>query len=117
MQGLSYRGYRFLPASIQHAVWLYLRFTLSFRDFEDLVAKRGIAVSHETISRWWRISVRSTRVGCAPGVLRQLGDGISTRYLPRSPVGQMYLWRAIDDEGRYLTFWSNPDATRRQHCA
>jgi putative transposase len=51
MQALSYRGYRFPPAIIQHAVWLYLRFTLSFRDVEDLFAERGVIVSHETIRR------------------------------------------------------------------
>ena len=41
MKALSYRGYRFLPAIIQHAVWLYLRFTLSFRDVQDLLAERA----------------------------------------------------------------------------
>jgi putative transposase len=52
MQALSYRGYRFPPVIIQHAVWLYLRFTLSFRDVEDLMAERGVTISHETIRRW-----------------------------------------------------------------
>ncbi len=52
MQALSYRGYRFPLAIIQHAVWLYLRFTLSFRDVEDLLAERGIIVAYETIRRW-----------------------------------------------------------------
>ena len=52
MPAVSYRGYRFHPAIIQHAAWLYLRFTLSFRDVEDLLAERGVAVSHETIRRW-----------------------------------------------------------------
>jgi hypothetical protein len=37
---------------IRHAVWLYLRFTLSFRDVEDLLAERGLDVSYETIRRW-----------------------------------------------------------------
>ena len=45
----SYRGYRFPPAIISHAVWLYHRFCLSFRDVEDLLAQRGIIVSYETI--------------------------------------------------------------------
>jgi hypothetical protein len=39
---LSYRRHRFPPVVIQHAVWLYLRFTLSYRDVEDLLAERGI---------------------------------------------------------------------------
>ena len=49
---ISYSGYRFPPQIIQHAIWLYLRFTLSFRDVEDLLAKRGIMVSYETVRRW-----------------------------------------------------------------
>ena len=40
------------PVVIQHAVWLYLRFTLSYRDVEDLLAERGLDISYETIRRW-----------------------------------------------------------------
>src|ERR1700730_12577340 len=42
---LSYSRHRFPPAIIQHAIWLYLRFTLSYRDVEDLLAERGLEVS------------------------------------------------------------------------
>jgi putative transposase len=49
---ISYSGYRFPPEIIQHAIWLYLRFTLSFRDVDDLLAEGGIMVSYETIRRW-----------------------------------------------------------------
>ena len=52
MTKISYAGYRFPPAIIQQAIWLYLRFTLSFRDAEDLLAERGIVVSYETVRRW-----------------------------------------------------------------
>ena len=45
----SYRGYRFPAEIISHAVWLYHRFCLSFRDVEDLLAQRGITVSYETV--------------------------------------------------------------------
>jgi hypothetical protein len=41
MTKISYKGYRFPPEIIQQAIWLYLRFTLSFRDVEDLLAERG----------------------------------------------------------------------------
>ena len=47
MQKISYARYRFPPVIIQHAVWLYFRFPLSYRDVEDLLAERGIDVSHE----------------------------------------------------------------------
>ena len=40
------------PEIIHQAIWLYLRFTLSFRDVEDLLAERGLAVSYETVRRW-----------------------------------------------------------------
>ena len=42
----------FLPEIIQQAIWLYLRFSLSFRDVEDLLAERGVMVSYETVRRW-----------------------------------------------------------------
>ena len=42
---ISYSGYRFPPEIIQKAIWLYLRFTLSLRDVEDLLAERGVAVT------------------------------------------------------------------------
>ena len=48
----SYRGYRFPPEIISHAVWLYQRFSLSFRDAEDLLAQRGVTVTYETIRQW-----------------------------------------------------------------
>ena len=52
MVKLSYRGYRFPAAVIRHAIWLYLRFTLSYRDVEELLAERGLDVSYETVRRW-----------------------------------------------------------------
>src|SRR5258708_7210889 len=52
MRKFSYAGYRFPPEIIRQAIWLYLRFTLSLRDVEDLLAERGIIVSYETVRRW-----------------------------------------------------------------
>jgi len=52
MDQLSYRRHRFPPPIIQHAIWLYLRFTLSYRDVEELLAERGLEVSYETMRRW-----------------------------------------------------------------
>jgi hypothetical protein len=46
MDQLSYRRHRFPPPIIQHAIWLYLRFTLSYRDVEELLAERGLEVSY-----------------------------------------------------------------------
>src|SRR5947208_16734917 len=52
MTDISYRGHRFPPIVIQHAMWLYLRFTLSYRDVEELLAERGLDVSYETVRSW-----------------------------------------------------------------
>jgi len=52
MSKFSYSGYRFPPETIQQAIWLYLRFTLSLRDVEDVLAERGVAASNETVRRW-----------------------------------------------------------------
>ena len=52
MKKISCRGYRFPPEIIHQAIWLYLPFTISLRDVEDLLAERGVAVSHETVRRW-----------------------------------------------------------------
>ena len=49
---LSYRRHRFPAPIIQHAIWLYLRFTLSYRDVEELLAERGLDLFYETVRRW-----------------------------------------------------------------
>ena len=67
MARFSYRRHRFPPTIIQHAIWLYLRFTLSYRDVEDLLAQRGIEISHETVRRWV--------LKFSPPIARKLGQG------------------------------------------
>ena len=52
MAPLCYCRHRFPPEIIQHAIWLYLRFTLSYRDVEDLLAEHGLDISYETVRRW-----------------------------------------------------------------
>ncbi len=52
MPPISFARHGFPPAIIQHAIWLYLRFTLSFRDVEDLLAERELEASYETVRRW-----------------------------------------------------------------
>jgi putative transposase len=102
MKALSYRGYRFPPVIIQHAVWLYLRFTLSFRDVQDLLAERGIIVSHETIRRWvihfGPIYARRLRAGRPSPTERWHLDEVFVSISGR----QMYWRRAVDDEGEVL---------------
>ena len=51
MGPLCYRRHRFPPEIIQHPIWLYLRFTLSYRDVEELLAERGLDISCETMGQ------------------------------------------------------------------
>ena len=68
MAEISYRRHRFPSAIIQHAVWLYLRFTLSYRDVEELLAERELDISYETSGVGCRNSDRSSRDGYAGAV-------------------------------------------------
>ena len=52
MMKLSSRRHWFPPVVIQHAFWPYLRFTLSYRDVEDLLAERELDISYETVRSW-----------------------------------------------------------------
>jgi putative transposase len=102
MTKVSYKRHRFPPAIIQHAVWLYFRFTLSFRDVEDLLAERGLDISYESIRYWVlkfgkqyarRIDQRRPRPNCR-WHLDEVFVSINGK--------RMYLWRAVDDEGEVL---------------
>ena len=53
MQPISFKRHRFPASVIVHAVWLYARFTLSFRDVEEMLAERGVDASNETVRRWF----------------------------------------------------------------
>src|SRR5947199_6524959 len=68
MHPLSYRRHRFPPVVIQHAVWLYLRFTLSYRDVEEFLAERGLDISYETVRSWvLKFGRSSAERSMAPG--------------------------------------------------
>src|ERR671919_1528557 len=97
-----YAGYRYPPEIISHAVWLYFRFPLSLRMVEEMLAARGIVVSHETVRRW------------APKFGQKFANRIRRR-LPRAGdkwhldevaikiAGVTHrLWRAVDQAGMVL---------------
>ena len=102
MQNISYARYRFPPAIIQHAVWLYYRFPLSYRDVEDLLAQRGIDVSYETVRRWalkfGQAYARRLRTTRPRADLRWHLDEVFVSITGK----RMYLWRAVDSEGEVL---------------
>ncbi len=99
MKPISYSRHRFPPSVIQYAVWLYYRFTLSYRDIEDLLDERDIDVSYETIRRW------CVKFGPAYAKLLRARrpEPYSTWHIDEVFVRiggrQMYLWRAVDAEG------------------
>jgi transposase-like protein len=102
MTEISYSGYRFPPEIIQQAIWLYVRFTLSFRDVEDLLAERGIVVSYETVRRW----VNHFGPKIAADLRKRRPKPHTTWHLDEVYLkidGRLvYLWRAVDAEGEVL---------------
>jgi putative transposase len=102
MTSQSYSRHRFPPTIIQHAIWLYLRFTLSYRDVEDLLAERGLEVSYETVRRWVLkfgpvLARRLRRDRPRPSDRWHLDEMVV-----RIAGQRMYLWRAVDHEGEVL---------------
>ncbi len=109
----SYRGHRFPPEIISHAVWLYYRFCLSFRDVEDLLAERGITVSYETIRHWCR-KFGTEYARTLRRRERRLGDTWYLDGLFVSIQGQRrYLWRAVDQDGDVIDILVQPRRDRR----
>jgi putative transposase len=95
----SYQRHRFPSEIISHAIWLYHRFCLSFREVEELLAERGITVTYETIRQWCQKfgSAYARKLKKRQG---RLGD---TWYLDEVFITiqgeQQYLWRAVDQDG------------------
>jgi putative transposase len=95
----GYRGYRFPREIISHSVWLYHRFSLSFRDVEELLAKRGIIVTYETVRQWCRKfgPEYARRLKRRQG---RLGDVWHLDEVFVKIRGERhYLWRAVDQDG------------------
>lgn len=104
MPQISYHNLDFPSSIVQKAVWVYVRFNLSLRDVEELLAERGIKVSCETIRRW------VARFG--PLMAKRMRQTRSAPH-PQWHLDEMYvyiggrwtyLWRAIDQGGGVLDF-------------
>src|SRR2546423_13337925 len=114
MAEISYRRHRFPPVIIQHAVWLYLRFTLSYRDVEELLAERGLDISYEPV-RCWVLKF-------GPVIARRLRRGRprpSNRWHLDEMVvwiagRQMYLCELSITRARASTCWFSDGATLRR---
>ena len=112
MQPVPYARHQLPPDIIRHAVWLYLRFTLSYRDVEELLAERGLEVSYETVRRWvFKFGPAFARN------LRGLGPRPSAQWhLDEMAVviggKRLWLWRAVDSEGEILDVLVQPRRDR-----
>ena len=97
-----YKRHRYSPKIISHAIWLYHRFTLSYRDIEDILASHGVIVSYETIRQWCK--------KFTPVIARALkkkyfscGDHWFLDEVRIKINGkQRYLWRAVDQDANEL---------------
>jgi transposase-like protein len=104
MRTISFNRHRFAPEVIRHSVWLYAKFTLSFRDIEDLLAERGLDVSYETVRRWFlkfgsAIAANLRRARPRPSDHWHLDEMVIVIRRRR-----YWLWRAVDNEGEVLDF-------------
>src|SRR5438093_8195627 len=116
-QDSAFAGYRFPPEVITLAVRWYLRFGLSYRDVEELLADRGIEVDHVTVYRWvQRFAPEFAEAARARQHL--VGDRwhVDETYLKVGGTWR-YLFRAIDQFGQvidvYLSPRRNTEAARR----
>jgi putative transposase len=97
-----YRGHRFPAEVFAHGVWLYFRFPLSLRMVEDMLAARGIVVSHETVRRWTEKFGRDF----ANTIRRRAPQFGNKGHIDEVVVAingeKHWLWRAVDQEGFLL---------------
>src|SRR3712207_4410113 len=97
-----YAGHRFPAEVISHAVWLYFRFPLGLRMVEEMLAARGIVVSHETVRRW------ALKFGqdFANRIRRRLARAGDKWHLDEVAIRiagvTHWLWRAVDQDGMVL---------------
>ena len=97
-----YKRYRFPAEITQYAVWLYFRFNLSHRDIEDLLAQRGVIVTHEWIRLW------CNKFGSKYAArLRRKHQGYGDTFFIdevfiKIDGKQHYLWRAVDQVGEVV---------------
>ena len=116
MAEISYRRHRFPPVIIQHAVWLYLRFTLSYRDVEELLAERGLDISYETVRSWVLkfgpvIARRLRRCRPRPSDRWHLDEMVVRIAGRQSICGELSITRA-----RSSTCWFSVGATLGRRC-
>ena len=116
MPPLRYHRHRFPGEIIQHAIWLYLRFTLSYRNVEELLAERGLDLSYETVRRWVLKFGPSIAEGCAGVALGRVTGGIWTRWWSGLAVSRCISGVPSITRARCSTCWYSAGATARRRC-
>ncbi len=102
MTAPTYKRHRFPPEIIGHAVWLYFRFALSYRDVEELLAERGVILTYETVRQWCR-KFGQEYANALRRRRPRLGDKWHLDEVFVQINGkQRYLWRAVDQDGNVL---------------
>ena len=97
-----YVGYRFPGELISYAIWLYFRFPLSLRMVEEMLAARGIIVSHETV-RQWALKFGQEFANRIRRRLPRSGDKWHMDEVAIKIAGvKHWLWRAVDQAGMVL---------------
>ena len=112
-----YKNHRFPAEIISHGVWLYYRFSLSYRDAQELLFERGITVSHEAIRKWcgkfgqeYANQLRRQRP--------RLGDKWHLDEVFLTINGERYyLWRAMDQEDNVLDILVQRRRNKPRRCA
>jgi len=102
IQPVSFKRHGFPPDVIRLAVWLYFRFTLSFRDVEETPAQRGIMASYETVRCWTLKLGRAFARNLRRSRPKPTGRWHLDEMVVKIRRERMWLWRAIDDEGEVL---------------
>ena len=103
-----YSGYRFPPEIISYCVWLCFRFSVSYRDIQELTAERGVTMTYESIRAWCYKFGRdyARRIRARRG---QLGDSWHLDEVYLKIDGRLqYLWRAVDQDGSVLDILVQP---------
>src|SRR6476619_2431153 len=97
-----YARHRFPAEVISYAIWLYFRFPLSLRMVEEMLAARGIEVSHETV-RQWALKFGQSFANQIRRRLPAAGDKWHLDEVVISIAGRKHwLWRAVDQHGIVL---------------
>ena len=101
---IDFKGVHFLKAVILHAVFFYVRYAVSYRDLEEIMAERGVSVDHATLDRW---VVKFSPLIAAKAQARKRPTAVSWRmdetYI-KVKGKWTYLYRAVDHKGKTLDF-------------